>query len=171
MKVNDLPSIKRLKEMFWYEPINGLFFHRQYRHRGISFLRSEKAGIEAGFRAGSGYISIFLDQKKYCAHRLAWLYVHGTSPKYNIDHIDGNRSNNAIANLRDVPQYVNCQNRRLPCPGNSTGLLGVQRYGKRFRVRIDTAGHCKHIGVFDTPDAAYAAYLAAKRELHEGCTI
>lgn len=71
---------------------------------------SAKAGDTAGNVGANGYVVIGLKGKDVYAHRLAWAFVHGEMPKMTIDHKDGNRANNRISNLRDVPLKVNCQN-------------------------------------------------------------
>lgn len=106
------------------------------------------------------------------AHRLAWLYVYGEWPNGDIDHIDGDRLNNRIANLRDVSRRVNLENQRRPKACNKSGFLGVKTFrDQRFQARIQVRGVQLHLGTFDTPHEAHAAYVAAKRNLHQGCTL
>jgi len=134
-----------------------------------------KEGDEAGSLKDDGYVVIYVLGKPYKAHRLAWLYVNGEFPAGEIDHIDGNKMNNAIINLRDVSREINQQNRRHAKAGNPAGFLGVtvdQKTGK-YLARITKTGAktSTSLGRFDTPEEAHAAYVAAKRVLHEGCTI
>lgn len=114
-----------------------------------------------------------IDKQNHLAHRLAWLYVMGTWPIAHIDHIDGCRTNNAFVNLRDADRKTNAQNTRTAHRDNSSGLLGVSFDSKRkkFSAGIWADGGRKHLGRYETAEAAYAAYLAAKRSLHEGCTL
>lgn len=108
------------------------------------------------------------------AHRLVWLHLYGEWPEHGIDHINGRRSDNTAANLRSVPQSENVQNQRKARRDNkSTGLLGVSRPSGRskYRAQIMAQGRNRYLGYFDTPEEAHAAYLAAKRQLHPGCTI
>jgi hypothetical protein len=112
--------------------------------------------------------------KRYYAHRLAWLYEYGEFPEKIIDHIDGNRTNNSIHNLRDVSQALNSQNQKEARIDNGTGYLGVT-FDKRprtakYRARIGITGCAKRIclGYFETPELAHLAYLDAKRKLHPG---
>lgn len=126
-------------------------------------------------RAGSnGYACISLLGKSYYAHRVAWLMTHDAWPGEQIDHINGKRSDNRIANLRDVTHAENCQNKREALPTNkSSGLLGVSwcKVMKRYVAGIGVDGAHRKIGYFDDPTEAHAAYVAAKRELHSTCTI
>lgn len=128
-----------------------------------SFTRNDplKAGPNISQR---GYFQISLKNTTYLVHRLAWFYVHGVWPENTIDHIDGDRLNNRIANLRDVTASVNNQNRVYASSNNKAGVLGVNFHAplNKWRARFKLDGKQKHIGYFDTCAAAHAAYLAAK---------
>lgn len=134
-----------------------------------------KVGEIAGcVRPDNGYITIGIDGRHYFAHRLAWFYEHGRWPEHHIDHINGVKADNRIANLRDVAAGVNLQNRRTPSSANkSSRLLGVSfcRRTGRWRSCIRVDGRQKSLGYFDTEDAAHARYVEVKRQLHPGCTI
>lgn len=120
------------------------------------------SGKECGCDDGKGYssIKIRIDGKLFtlAAHRLAWLIVNGEMPDYDIDHIDGNRSNNKIDNLRAVTKALNCRNAKM-LKSNTSGVTGVtldKSTGKwRARARVDRKMHS--IGCFDDIEAAEAA--------------
>jgi hypothetical protein len=118
-----------------------------------------------------GYQLVCVDGHKYPAHRLAWLIAHGVWPDGQIDHINGNRADNRLENLRDVPRAINAQNQRRAPKNSASGFLGVSRHNNRWRARITIDKRTVRLGTFDTPHQAYAAYLSAKRQLHDGCTI
>ena len=159
-------NAERVKELFNYDPETGVFTRR------IDSPPRWKAGQIAGSRHSKhGYWIIRFDGRDKLAHRLAWLYVHGEWPTQDIDHIDGNPLNNRINNLRQVSKSVNMQNRKRAHKQSTSGLLGAYRNGKRWRSSIHIDGNPKHLGTFDTAEAAHAAYLAAKRLHHPGCTI
>lgn len=102
------------------------------------------------------------------------MYVTGEWPEINVDHRDGDPSNNRFSNLRDVAQQVNVQNVRKGTKRNlSSGLLGVSFHARDrlWRARIYKDGKDIVLGYFKTPEAAHAAYLSAKRDIHAGCTI
>jgi len=103
---------------------------------------------------------------------MAWLYMTGSWPAAEIDHRNGNKSDNRWENLRDVQPVVNQQNKRRAQSNSKTGFLGVMVSGDgRFCARIRVNGRNKHLGSFRSPELAHAAYLMAKRELHEGGTL
>lgn len=158
-------EVEKLREVFSYDAETGIL---TWRDR----VGNVAAGSVAGRITNKGYIQIGVCGKRYMAHRLAWAYVHGYWPNGDIDHIDGDRLNNRIANLRDVSRAVNSQNeRRARSSNKSCGLLGVSASLSKWRALIRVDGKKLYIGTFDTPKAAHEAYLSAKRELHEGCTI
>lgn len=128
-----------------------------------------KAGSPAGCVHKDGRLHIGFKRKIYLAHRLAWLLTYGKWPEQMIDHIDGNPLNNRLANLRDVSNAVNSQNQRKAMSGKSEPLgVNWDKLSRKFRAMIQINGKKKHLGYFLTEEAAYAAYLVAKREFHEG---
>lgn len=157
----------RLKELLTYHPESGEFTYRVARGRF-------KVGDIAGTENSEGRICIVVDGRMYRAHRLAWLYMTGKWPEFEIDHRDMVPTNNAWGNLRDVTPTVNKQNiRKAPNGKKYSPLLGAHwsAYIGRWTSSIRVNGKLKHLGVFNTDGEAANAYLTAKRKLHEGCTI
>jgi len=155
----------RLRELLHYNPETGAFTRRISR-------RGAMAGPITNRPNSSGYVKINLDGRTYAAHRLAWLYVHGRFPTAYVDHINGSKTDNRIANLRDVDASMNLQNQRVAQRGSKSGLLGVYpKPGGRFESRIMYDGKLRYLGSFDTADEAHGAYVTAKRVHHAGCTI
>ena len=154
----------RLQDVLHYDPDNGVFTWRVRKGRIA-------AGSVAGVIDNLGYVRICVDQKDYRAHRLAHLWMTGEWPEADMDHIDGVRANNRWKNLRSVTRSVNLQNRHNPIPASVTGFLGVSLNHGKFRARIKLNGKQIGLGNFGTPEEAHAAYLAAKRVIHAGCTI
>jgi hypothetical protein len=131
-----------------------------------------RAGNRAGSVAKDGYRHAYVFGKTFQEHRLAWFMFYGVWPEQYIDHIDGNPSNNAISNLRDVSATINQQNQRRPNKKNkSSGYLGATFSDGKFSARIRVDGKPRYLGRFATAEEAHSAYLQAKRKLHEGCTI
>lgn len=166
MSKQDKITAAFLRELFHYDPETGVFT-RIVTRQG----QGARAGDVAGTLKPSGYLTIWICGANHMAHRLAWLYVHGTWPAHEIDHIDGNRANNAIANLRDVTRSVNHENLRRARSDSAHGFLGVSPFFGKWKSRITVNGKFQHLGVYDTPEEAHAVYLEAKRRLHVGCTI
>lgn len=158
-------SAESLRELLHYNSETGLF--TRVRKTG----RKGKVGAVVGWKDKDGYIQVDVLCRHYRAHRLAWLYVTGDWPRDDIDHINGVRSDNRWINLRTVTRIVNMQNVRMARKDSSTGLIGVEKNGRGYSARIKTATERLYLGYFDTPEEAHSAYLAAKRRLHEGCTI
>jgi len=123
-----------------------------------------EVGTEAGSLDSQGYRRICLGGKFYKAHRLAWFITHGEMPPIEIDHINGIRDDNRIANLRLVDRFENMQN-CIPRP-NKSGFAGVKSTGKRWVASIRVKGALVHLGLFDAPEIAAKAYIDAKRKYH-----
>ena len=131
-----------------------------------------RKGFEAGGFNAYGYRVIVIDAVAFQVHRLVWFYEHGAMPKNQIDHINGNRSDNRIENLREATPAQNMQNRRTARKGSPSKLIGVVKPARgRCFATISFNGKRVYLGKFDTPEEAHEAYLKAKRELHEFCTI
>ena len=154
----------RLRELAHYCPETGQFTHLQSKGR-------KKAGMPAGSLRRDGYVYAMFDGHRAMAHQFAWLYVTGEWPTQEIDHMDGNKANNAFSNLRQVSRRANTENKRTAKRTSTTGLLGVVRHRDKFVAKIVHAGKRTHLGVFETPEDAHEAYVQAKRRLHQGCTI
>lgn len=168
-KTADQLTADRARELVSFDPETGVFVNRINRGNQI------KVGSVLGSVSGNGYRLIALDGRRYNAHRVAWLYVYGQWPAGQIDHINGDKLDNRIANLRDVTPSVNRENMRASPKSASLGILGVHKTRDSLRnpyqARIKVKGKQRSIGYFTTPEAAHAAYLHEKRRLHAGCTI
>jgi hypothetical protein len=156
--------LERLRQVLRYEPETGNFY---WIHRDTI---KKKLGTNASIVRSHGYLNICIDSQYYYTHRLAWFYVHGEWPKV-IDHIDGDKTNNKIENLRSVSQKCNLQNVVKPRKHNQSGIIGARKtkYGFQTSIRID--GKNYYLGHYKTAEEAHNVYLKAKRQLHEGCTI
>ena len=132
----------------------------------------QMAGAIVGTARTDGYQATKLAGKEILCHRLAWLIVHGDLPSGELDHINGNRSDNRIDNLRCASRSMNNQNRRTAFKSNRLGVLGVTQTKRgTFIARIRVNGKGIHLGVFPTAAEASQAYVAAKRQLHQGNTL
>ena len=157
-----------LKELLDYDAKTGVFKWKKRRGRGIA---GAIAGRISTSTTAPGYVQIMVSRKLYQAHRLAWLHVHGSMPYKQIDHINGIRSDNRIANLRLVNGALNSQNQRRARKDNKTGFLGVSLHRSRFQACIRKDRKIFHLGYFDSAKEAHEAYVKAKRAIHEGNTL
>lgn len=169
-----------VRELLDYDAATGQF---TFRRRGLHWFKSQRAcnawnarfeGRPTGTDNGAGYTSLRLLGMSYKAHRVAWMWVFGKQPDGEIDHVNQDPSDNRIENLRVASRAANQQNQRRAQRSNrSTGLLGAYRDKAtgRFRAAIRHNGKSLYLGQFDTAPEAHAAYVEAKRKLHEGCTL
>lgn len=153
-----------VRELFHYDADTGVFTRRVTR-QGLN----ARVGDIPGTIKPNGYRVIWILGANHMAHRLAWLYMHGEWPKGHIDHINQDKGDNRIANLRVVTHTVNMHNRTVN-RNNRTGLRGVSFINgnkkKRFRAHIGFDGKTLHLGSFATAEEAHAAYCKAAAELH-----
>jgi len=152
----------RLLELLDYDPDTGIFV----RIKSQSY--KSRIGKPIKCLDNYGYIQMNLDSEHHKGHRLAWFFVNASWPLGDIDHINGNRSDNRIANLRCVSRSVNLQNQSKAHPDSKTGFLGVSKCGNKFESRIYHNKRVIHLGYFYTPQEAHNAYLKAKERLHSG---
>lgn len=121
-------TIEELKDKLDYDPNTGVFVYKN--------IKGKTPGDVAGTITSDGYRRIKLNGHIYSAHQLAWFWMKHEWAVGVIDHIDGNRQNNSISNLRKVPHRVNSRNQKARV--NSTGEQGIywHRKLKRYRSRI-----------------------------------
>lgn len=152
-------TVERLRALLHYDQATGVFTRRVSRG-------GSAAGSVAGCPDKDGYVMLMVDRVSYKAHRLAWLYFHGEWPSGDVDHINEQTGDNRIINLRQASRSENMQNRSAANRGNRSGFLGVSRNNGRWFAQITVARKRVHLGYHDTPEAAHAAYVEAKRRLH-----
>ncbi len=147
---------QNLKNLLAYDPDTGVF----------TWLKPTSNRIKPGALACSvntiGYVRIGIGNKRYLAHRLAWLYVYGVWPKNEIDHINRNRQDNRICNLRDATSQENKINSGLKS-NNTSGIKGVSWDKKcnRWRVQARVNGKKTYVGIFNDIKDATIAYQKA----------
>ncbi len=166
MKSKPAITQELLVDRFYYDEKSGFFYERSFE--------TDSFGSPVGHAAKNLYIKVSIQGYPFLAHRLAWIYMNGTEPIGDIDHIDGDRQNNAWSNMREGTRSQNLQNRRsASCTKQSCNLLGAfwSKPANRWRSQIRANGKTHHLGLFDTALEAHQAYLNAKRRLHEFCEI
>ncbi len=156
-------TVEDIRQNLVYDHITGYLQHAKAKHGKVK----PKVGPTKEPRTVKvGGITI-------SSHRAAWVVYYGVFPSGEIDHINGDPSDNRIANLRDVSKSINQQNKRRPRADNKSGYLGVSWSipAKKWKAQITIDGHTHYLGLHSTPEQAHAAYLEAKRARHPGCTI
>lgn len=153
-------NAERLRHLLDYDPDTGIFTNRTWRGRA-------SVGAKAGCLNALGYFRICLDYVDYAAHRLAWLHVHGVLPESQIDHINGDRADNRLSNLRLADNAENNRNRPLQ-KNNTSGFKGVS-YDKRrklWEAAVTKNGVKVTAGYHATAELAYEATIGLREELH-----
>lgn len=160
-------TVERLKEVLRYEPETGLFWWKVKTSKRTNLTKP------AGSNHNAGYYKIGIDGNVYLSHRLAWLYMTGKWPEYDIDHINGNKKDNRIENLRDIPHQMNGGNRRILNKNNTTGSQNIyfDKYRCKYVVEMYVAGKKKHFGRFDSLEEATSMATEMRRKHQPGCTI
>jgi hypothetical protein len=160
-KPNPLPSLAELNDLLDYDPETGIFTWKKFV--------SGTAGVGSivGTLHPTGYIHICINRKKYPAHRLAYKMYHGSDPVDMIDHIDCDKTNNRIANLRDATNTQNKRNTGLS-KNNTSGIkgVGVNPCSRKnpWRAQIEINNKCINLGSYKTKEEAALAYEKAAKE-------
>lgn len=162
---SDVPTdiatfVAELRAAFSYDPTIG-------RLERIDGPTGPKPAHGVGSKNECGYYRRRFKGRKYYAHVLAWAHHYGEWPSGEIDHIDGNGSNNAIANLRVVDRTAQCWNRGVRAD-SATGVKGVcwDKQHRKYRVQLVANGKRVHQSLHADIDEARAAYERAVRAHH-----
>lgn len=168
-------SAENVHDLFRYDPDSGKLF---WKHRGLEYFQdgprknstaaawnTRNAGREITRRSSKGYIKPNVFGRDEYSHRIIWLLVNGDWPEGQVDHINGIKHDNRLANLRVVTNQENGMNQRR----RSTNASGVQGVGwhknrRKWQASITIDGRKLHLGLFDEFDAAVAARDAAEAE-------
>ena len=178
MRFREMPSHETLNALLQYDPETGSLY---WKHRTEEWFpsggrfrvavlcaqwNSKYAGKEAFTSKNlKGYkIGAVLGQG-LLAHRVIWKMEHGSEPADQIDHINGNPSDNRLCNLREATAAENAQNRKR-AKINTSGAVGVVAEGGGWRAQIKVGGRSTRLGLFKTKGEAERAYASAKKVKH-----
>lgn len=158
-------TVDDLKSMLNYYPHTGIF-----RWRGDLPAKPgvRRNGRKAGSVNGDGYRSIKINQRQYKCSRLAWLYVYGEWPKQDVDHINRDRLDDRIENLREASESENKANSAV-AHSKQIQLKGVYSYrswGPGFFAVVTKHGKRHKIGPFNSAEEAHAAYVLEAKRLY-----
>jgi hypothetical protein len=150
----------KLKELLDYNSKTGLFTWKVYK-------KCVTKGSLAGSIKNTGYLSIGIDYKIYSAHRLAWLYSYGVMPK-SIDHINGNKLDNRLENLRECNLSENSKNVKIT-KRNTSGVKGVNfdKYHKKWRAELYSNGKRVYLKYFSNINEAEFDINSARKTFHK----
>jgi hypothetical protein len=171
--MKDLPSIELLRKLLRYEPETGkLFWLERPRDmfpskRGHSVWNARYANKEAFTCVNAyGYLHGRIARSAYYAHRIAWALFYGEQPSGEVDHINGDKADNRLENLRDVSRSVNQRNVPLKA-SNKSGHNGViwHSASSKWMARITINQVVKYLGVYENIEDAIAARVAAQSGL------
>lgn len=156
-------SSEELRSQVWYDEQTGLF------HSLRKTARSKIGDVVSSFRK-DGYCCLNVFGQRFLAHRMVWLYMYDEwlDKNVDIDHIDGNPSNNLVTNLRVVTRSENLQNQRKLRKNNVVGINGISWHSARevFVVQLSIGGEHKFGGHHKTIGAAICALSALKAKWH-----
>jgi hypothetical protein len=147
-----VPSRDLLLSLYKYKNRLGILIHK-HSHG------TARAGDVVGTLTKNGYLVCGVKKSRFYLHRLVWTIHYGEPPAWHLDHVDGDRTNNRITNLRACDPAKNSQNRRL--------VRGFFERGGMFVARVKKDGVCHPAGEFKSSREAAAAYWEKKREVHE----
>ena len=151
-------DLQELSEWLAYSPETGEFTWLKTSGKGY-------AGRIAGTRHAKGYITISVRGRMMLAHRVAWLFVNGKWPSQQIDHVNGDKADNRIANLREATNAQNHCNRG-PQKNNTSGVKGVYWFkpNRQWKAQIQVGGKQITLGYFHEFDAAVRCRKEAERK-------
>ncbi len=144
-----------LREALHYDFESGLLTSKIQRGRLLP-------GQEVGYLTSEGYVGLCVNYKKYYAHRVAWFLFYGEWPSKFIDHVDGDRTNNRISNLREATPELNAENK----PKAKGCYWNEDR--QKWESYIKVSGTTIPLGRYSFYEDAREAYIKAKRHYHKG---
>lgn len=159
-----LPCVDYLRKRFQYDPETGKLYWRPNAAAPREW-NSRWAGREAFTARTTGYRIGRLDGKNYLAHRVIWAILTGSWPTHQVDHVNGDREDNRVRNLREVSNTENARNATVSA-NNTSGVTGVWHDARRDRwvAEIKVDRRKRHLGSFATLEEAAAARKAAERQ-------
>lgn len=164
MASKPLPPLAVLRQLFDYNPATG---HLVWREQPLSWFPDARAakswnrlcaGEIAGSRDPRGYVVIRIKQQRFYAHRIIWSLISGNEVTLDVDHINGDRSDNRASNLRQCSNEDNSKNSKLNA-NNTSGICGVtwDKKNNKWKAYGRSSGRMHNLGRFDTiEDAAKA---------------
>ncbi len=156
VRIKNLPSYKQVSDLLSYHPATGTL--------KWNFPRTKKEVRKVGSYQ-HGRLRVGLFGQTYHAHRICWFLYYGVEPVFMIDHVNGDPSDNRIENLREATVYNNQHNKGRQ-KNNVSGFKGVcwNSDSRKWQAGIKVQRKSIHLGLFNTPEQAHAAYAEAARK-------
>lgn len=155
-------TVEHLRQVLDYNPETGVFLWK------VATSSRSPIGSVAGTINKAGYRFISIDGRKYLAHRLAWLHVHGVWPSGDIDHVNRIKTDNRLINLREATRTQNNVNSKVRSD-NTSGHRGVtwHRGSQKWRATVHLNGKQYQVGMFEVLEDAVEAQKVAQSKLHK----
>jgi len=166
-------TVEELRRIVSYDEVTGIFtwlsrplsrFGGKYPKRTHASWNSKNAGNRADKIHHTGYYYVKIDNIRYSAHRLAWLYVHGFDAPQEIDHINCISSDNRIINLRLASHAENGRNKTSS--RTHSPYRGIAKSKNKWKAQISISGKRLYLGLYNTPEEAHKSYIEASRKYH-----
>lgn len=161
-RIRPLPSIEALKATFRYDPTTGNIYRRP--KDGLPTFNKRYCVKPIGTVMNAGYLFVSFGRDMVLGHRLAWVLHYGEWPELEIDHKDGDKTNNAIANLRSSSRTQNVQNQMARTESGYKGVKLSKDCASSWSARIRLYGKSVNLGSFPTVELAAEAYARADRK-------
>jgi len=156
-------KLKSLREKFAYDSMTGIITWKVHQ-KGSRGVGNQAGSINTHYKTGKRYIFIHINGKQWRAHRLAWFLYYGVEPEFEIDHINGNGTDNSILNLRMTDTQGNSRNQRIRST-NTSGVIGVRwvKKASKWVAGIHDSGKNVHLGLFIDFEKAVEARRNAEK--------
>jgi len=156
----ELPSQNTLLELLNYDPLTGEL-RWKFRPEGPPQWNGKWAGkLAGGVSKSQGHMVLNIGRRLMLVHRIIWKMVYGVDPPHDLDHRDGDPTNNRLSNLRSATHFQNMRNKKPHRGKELPKGVSLHKCG-RYRASIYINSRCRHLGLFDDPDEAHAVYCAA----------
>ena len=141
-----------VEQHYRYDPNTGKLYHKVKNSIRVN------TGDEVGWINHNNYRYATLKYVKLAVHRIIWRIYYGSWPNYQLDHINGNKLDNRICNLREVTPRENCQNKKIHRSGK---IVGSKKAKNKFISTLKVNNKQFHLGYFESEIEAHQHYLKA----------